>query len=158
MKILIPALIFLMSGCSSYWEDRRNDLNDFIHADLELFSTGVKANIGPIGPGLYMHDFMHNKGIKYKLGLGGLETTGTEASHFLIIAAPIKENRVRSRWGYGEEYPHFGSIGVNLGIITGFAVRVDILEFFDLLLGFTGLDFMEDDTEEPELDKKPLND
>ena len=82
--------------------------------------------------------------MKMKYGLGGRQDTNSSGDT-IILGITFYEDDARSRWGYGKDIPHFASVGVDLGIFFGLGVRVDVMEFFDLLLGFAEVDFMEDD-------------
>ena len=62
-----------------------------------------------------------------------------------ILGTPAKEGGARSRWSYGRKTLAFASIGVDAGFVICLGARVDFLEFFDFLLGFARIDFMEDD-------------
>ena len=79
-----------------------------------------------------------------KLGLGGIQQT--EANGGIHgLGFPLAEEDARSGWGYAKTKPAYGSIGVDVGAYIGIGARVDIVEFFDFLLGFAGVDFIKDD-------------
>ncbi|MCM8542025.1 MAG: hypothetical protein NE328_17280 [Lentisphaeraceae bacterium] len=144
-KILSLFLLSLSYGCqSNYWENRANDLTDFAHIDFEAVAFGVQGNASALSAGLFTLVGPGDGGMKMKYGLGGRQDTNSSGDT-IILGITFYEDDARSRWGYGKDIPHFASVGVDLGIFFGLGVRVDVMEFFDLLLGFAEVDFMEDD-------------
>ena len=53
-RVLLLSLLSLITACSStYWNNRRLDLIDVAHIDVEGVGHGVTANVGPLSGGLF---------------------------------------------------------------------------------------------------------
>lgn len=152
IKFLLPILVIsqLLSGCqSAYWQSRAKDLIDVAHLRLEGPIYGARADISAISVGLSDTGHPYTQTQRFKLGLGGCLHTDTEPMPLFLVGSPLKEDHARSRWGYRNEIPPFGALGFSVGIdfILGLGVgaEVDFVELVDFLLGFAGVDIIDDD-------------
>ena len=146
---ILCILCFLTSCTSTYWNNRRHDLTDFAHIRFQKVSLGADVNVMHLAAGFYMQNGIDGeKGHRTKLGLGGVQEVNASGG-IRFIGFPLAEVESRSKYGYGEKVPPYGSVGFDLGIIGGIGARVDIFELLDFFLGFAEVDLVEDDEEEP---------
>ncbi len=157
-------LTTFLPGCASQWaRNRRADLTDAFAVSMTGYSLGAQANVGPMGIGLLV--FGHHGSGSYDLGFGGLASTSRNG---LVVEAGIPlslgslsptEERAGATESqktpcYRRRFPSMGSIGFEVGLGVGIAVRFDVVEAADFLIGLVGLDLVGDDLAKVDSKKK----
>lgn len=149
-RLLLP-LLLLFGACASgpggYWTNRGRDLTDVLHVDVTGFGTGAVVNVGPAILGYHAVHGIFLSGTRKIIGLGGVKDIHHRSSVASGVIVPL------SRWqqhgdgvgAYASHGPGWGSVGVDLGYALGGSIRVDFVEFADLLVGVFGLDLLDDD-------------
>lgn len=135
----------------NYCTDRADDLTDVMNVNASCFSCGLGVNIGPILIGGFRAGSIFGAGGMTAMGFGGMHYIG-DCEYFGLLY-PFKKEETwgsglpgwRSEVGYGQHYPAWGSVGFDLGLLFGCGVRFDVVEAADFVLGWTGVDFLEDD-------------
>lgn len=149
MKLLLCFLLFQLTACSSYLENRRHDLTDSASINATAFGRGVKLDMGPFSTGFY--ELFSSYGTTMKFGLGGVEQIDyghkIEVLGVGLAATGYKSdgNYHNSRWGYGHKILPFAAFKFDIGYIIPLGVQIDFLEIIDLVLGLATIDIMQDD-------------
>lgn len=158
--VLITLIIASLSGCAvGYWADRAADLTDVAHVDLTGWSLGLAANVGPAIAGAHGISGPDGDGLRFKLGLGGIETSKTSGGQTGLVF-PFTKYRSTTRGDkvYGTTGPGLGSVGFDLGAFYGVGAHVDVVELLDFLLGLAGCDILDDDLREGQSEHEQKSD
>ena len=146
---LLIATVACGTGCTTgYWIDRGADLTDVAHVDMHGWSLGAAVNVGPAIVGYHSIFDDRSGGTRDMFGLGGhqqSESDGTTSG--LIIPFGWRKEECRSESFYKRHSPTLGSIGFDMGLVVGIGARIDFVELIDLILGFCGVDILNDDLE-----------
>ena len=145
--LIISSILF--SGCSTTnWKSRKADLTDSVEVHLDGVTVGSTLNVSVLSIGYYeVSNYWGNPyGQRTKYGFGGREQVNIKG---ISCLTPLKERKTgrKSGWGYAYDVPPFAAVGADCGLILGVGAKVDALEFFDFILGFTTLDILSDDYE-----------
>ena len=133
--VWLLALTYVVSGCgtSGYLTDRRHDLTDVAHVDLNCLALGMAANAGPVVLGGHTITAILGPGMSVRLGLGGVQWIVTDGTCW-GIGFPLERYRAgkRSEGGpfgdrrrgrssrlgnYEQSYPGWGSLGFDVGLL-----------------------------------------
>jgi hypothetical protein len=148
LTLLTMTVIFATGCTTAYWADRRADLTDVAHVDTHAWSMGLAANVGPAVLGWHLILEDQGPGHHGIYGLGGYQESGSDGvAAGLIIPLSWREEHGRSRVLYNKISPTWGSVGIDFGWLLGFGARIDFVELIDLILGFGGIDILNDDLE-----------
>lgn len=150
--LALPACVTSEDG--GYVSNRLRDLTDVAHLDGTSFALGALVNVGPARLGYYDVGGLavggigfgsgHSTGFRCMIGLGGIKySMGDEHTAGLVI--PISRHMAESAKGYASSYPTWGSVGFDIGFLTGFGAHVDFVEFVDFVIGLSGYDILGDD-------------
>lgn len=167
-NLLLVGALLALTGCNStYWNDRANDL-----ADTFTLTAGtgglVTTRVGPIHAGLgCMYDYVGLRGGSLDVLQNPLDPDRTFDFTFwaddIFLKGRIPAKNIRTQTpryiplitikrpqteaeGILPPFsPFYGQIEASVGVLAGFRIGFNIVEFADLLVGFTTADFLNDD-------------
>lgn len=181
MKYGIMILVFFLFNCVSYpnredekfpvdkgnnfenyWKDRAMDLRDIITITGSVgLMGGAKAQVGPIGLGLYAEDGggIGHSGISLaaESGIRNGEVGSHNTREVIFIANKTSSNpknsdkemraqkRCKSYENSLENPSSYTRLGVGVGFIIGAKLEFNPGELLDFILGFFLLDIYKDD-------------
>ena len=164
MKCILIVLLFHITACASYLENRRHDLIDSASVNAAVIGRGIRLDLGPLSAGWYdaTQDLR-----TVKFGLGGSDEISAEKEveiHEIGLAPLCSKKSLfgnsmsphNSRWGYGSKMAPFGALRFDIGYALTVGAQIDVIEIIDLVLGLATIDILQDDDSgTEEVNEKP---
>lgn len=166
MKLILVLLISLFflkcNSSSSYAKDRGNDFGDIGSISLDT-SVGIELSISRVSAGIYRGRII--TGCKFAKCYGADKVDDSSSTFLFFTNQRLKDEfygkdhsidsaylflrnknySIQTFNGDKERFTNYGRIKIRAGFIFGLSLEFNFLELADFVLGFVGLDFLDDD-------------